>query len=769
MVRTLLGTALLMGCMTTHGAAQPGSVFLEVPLLLESPGRQQVVRAWNDGERFYVDAAMLLELLGFTTAKEGATLTALDAKRRMVLDFAQMRALTPEAISLRELAFYGNGQYLLSTEGLKLLFAADLHFDPERLELRISTAAERFDASVLHSRRAMWNEAPGPLWFGRERKFLGGVMASWRLHRDTYYTSVHLQFTGSLLGGAVQGLIGGAKPVGTYLFDRPHARELTRIEFGRFTDGLRGIYLSNRPLARRQLHRIHVIAGRVEPHALVEAVISGHLVDQVQANAEGYYELRTPAWYGTTIVELHVRSLGGTASTAQRRYLLTDHTLVEPGRLYYDLRAGRAGKRNVVQAELQYGMLPRLTVRSKVDPWHQQYQTGLTVSVLRFVTVSYDVTWPSRNWLTRLRIWRRSLSLDGAWDWRAPDSNGKHAQLSGVLGPLSVTASGSSYSESGRWKSSFLSSSLWYHTKDGLFVRARWHGEQAEAKDIPLHKVGEWRLAVGQSLVRARVAVYASGQRRWHGGGVECFVALSNWSLGFTAAWDKAAGGFVGGFTIQINTPLALLTARARQSGNGFTHAQSLQGSIHMGRSIAFMRAAHQKSAVLLRIFEDANGDGRKDKDERLLPYVKAQLYHAAWERLPDGVLRAAYLEPYAAYQVQILESSIRDPHLTPATGYTFSFIADPGRTKVIDVPMQRVPAIRGTIVNADRAPSRLRVRISGVQDIPVFRDGGFTVQLKPGIYTLSVEDVLTGEVLLTQSVQVRASSPPIVLDMARS
>ena len=44
---------------------------MEVPLLLEVPGKEQMVRAWYDGERFFVDGKELLYALGFTVQFQG--------------------------------------------------------------------------------------------------------------------------------------------------------------------------------------------------------------------------------------------------------------------------------------------------------------------------------------------------------------------------------------------------------------------------------------------------------------------------------------------------------------------------------------------------------------------------------------------------------------------------------------------------------------------------------------------------------------------------
>ena len=152
----------------------------------------------------------------------------------------------------------------------------------------------------------------------------------------------------------------------------------------------------------------------------------------------------------------------------------------------------------------------------------------------------------------------------------------------------------------------------------------------------------------------------------------------------------------------------------------------------------------------MLRLFEDANGDGRYQASESVLPHIQAQLYHGGLERRPDGVLRASYLEPFGRYQVQILEQSIRDPYLRPATGYTFSFVADPGRTKNIDIPMQRVPLVRGSVRGLRRAPSRLKVHVlrGGLEaaSAEVYRDGGFALRLEAGRYTVRLMDVISHE-----------------------
>ena len=158
--------SLVLGaCLMTVGPAlgQPGpeKVFLEVPMLLEAPQHQKMIRAWHDGERFYVDAVMLLSELGFAVTSENATVTALDIDSKIVIDFARRQQVLPQQRSLHKEVLHSDGRFLLSMAALRRVFGSDIHFDTDRLHLRISTSAQLFDASSMHMRRPSLERSPG--------------------------------------------------------------------------------------------------------------------------------------------------------------------------------------------------------------------------------------------------------------------------------------------------------------------------------------------------------------------------------------------------------------------------------------------------------------------------------------------------------------------------------------------------------------------------------------------------------------------------------
>lgn len=767
-MKMMLAGLTVLTAWPASGQPATDRVFLEVPMLLDAPGRQQMIRAWHDGKQFFIDAAMLLEKLGFTVRSDQLQLAALDAARMIVLDFRLRQQVTPRKQALGKEAVYANGRFLLSVTGLERVFGPDIHFDVQRLVLRVSTAARLFDAGALHRRRSLWTEAPGPLKFRRQRSLWGGVMMNWQVHRQTGIVQASVELTGSILAGTLQGYVGTGRQALTYFYDRPQSTHLTRLEIGRFADGISGVRLSNRPLARRELQRVHVITGQARPYALVEAQISGQIIDQVQADARGQYQLKTPIRYGTNVVELRTRPLGGHQERYDRRYYLADHDLAEPGRFYYDVKVGRLPYGTTLNGEIHYGLAGALTVRvgADLDPNDAWLEAGGIWSPVSLMNVSTSVRLPARDYAANVQAWTRSFSFDGSWySW---GSGGSSVQLSiaGMRGPMSLNLAAHALRSPPFWQSQMINPSMWLATSSGLILRAMWQYKQSRYGKSVANRRHYWRVGAGAPVARAHAFLHVTGHDERSSLGLEGFLAVRGWSLGFAADVDTRSGRISGRLTVQANTPVASMIVRTHRRGPTIDHSQSLYGQVLLDHRVTLGPDTYQKSAARLIIFSDANSNGRQDSGEPLLPHIRAQLYNAHWSRDADGTLYASHLEPFGTYQVRILEASVRDPRLQPRTGYSFSFVADPGRIKRLYVPMQPMLQIPGRIVNPDRPPGRLRVQIAGGQAVPVYRDGGFTLVVSAGSHELVVTDVLTNETLSKHRVTVGAHTGAVTLNL---
>ncbi len=712
--------------------------------MVHAPGFQSIVRAYHDGDRFFVDVARLFELLGYAVTRRQQHLTAADAQHTFMLDFVRMEASSPEGepASFAGSMLYDDGRYLVAAEWLGQLFGADVHFDEARLSLQLSSAAERFNTFALGPRSFLYSEAPGPLRFGRERRLLGGLIASWHATQGwdrgrSVYTDASVHFASSILGGSLRGFVGSTSEI-TYLYDRPGSMLLKQLELGRMAGGHRhALRLSNLPLVSPYLQRTAALEGRAEPHAMVEVLAGGQVVDRAQAGQDGRYRLRMPVFYGSTEAVVRVQPLGGAQSYEERRYILTTSSLAPPGQLHYD---AVLGQRSTVQA--RYGVLPQLTARASAQ-YHGSLGVGVTANPWPFVVLSADMAWPGHRVQAHARLWRRNLSAAATFA-----AGHSHLVISGQWQRLSVQVTGSAA------RDLHLVPSVSYHGYRGIVARVQIQPVRNGLAGWQTTAAGTWPAWGGA----VQLGLFARGAHVVQTSGLEALLNTRNWALGVMASYDPVLRQVSGQITVQVRTHAFGIASRANSSGS---HRHSAYGSISIGPGIRASRALRGETAAILRIFEDLDGNGRPDAGEPLLPDVEAQIFHASLHRADNGVLHALYLEPYATYQVQLIEQSISDPWLRPATGYAFSFIADPGRTKLVDIPLQRIPLIRGRVQSVDRPAARLRIR-AFLGDTPVgradvFRDGGFALRLRHGSYVLVLEDAADDTVLLTRPLLVPA------------
>ncbi len=718
--------------------------------MVQAPGFSAVVRAYHDGSRFFVESATLMERLGFVVERQGLQLVATDVTGRMELDFARKAAIRHDGsrVSLSGQAHHADGRFLLTVQVLEVLFGSDIHFDERRLTLQLSSAATQFDAAALGPRLTLDSEVSGPLRFGRERPLLGGAIASWqvtgqwrRIEPIMMQGTLHL--TASILGGALGASLGGT-PVASYLFDRPRSRWLTRLEAGRLvlSDAapVDAVRLSNMPLAALHVQRMAVLRGHATPHALVEALVGGRVTDRARADSRGRYALRVPTYYGSTEAVVRIQPLGGAAVRQERHYALATASLAPDHRLEYDAVLGSGGAVHV-----RYGLLPRLTVRASAR--HRRGPAaGITASPFPWAVIAADLAWPGHLTQTSVHLWHRPLRVEATRNrdrWHVAAT--LHQRRLGVQ--LMAQAS--------RASGSHVAPVLTYHGPGGRFARLEVHMTRRQGFRHA-RWVAEGGMAVTLQRRMVEVRLVADGRREPLNAGIEALLTTRALTFGMSGHWHLPSGRMRATVTLQLQTEVFGLASRLSSGG---THTHSAYGSIGVGNGVRFSRAFEGETSALLRVFEDHDGDGHRDPAEPLLPAVEVQVFHAPLRRMASGVLRAMHLEPYAAYQVRIIEQSVGDPWLRPATGHTFSFVADPGRAKVIDIPLQRTPLIRGRVLSADRPHARLIAQaLQGggiIMERPVYSDGGFAFRLQPGTYVLQLADATDEEVLLRQPLTV--------------
>ncbi len=738
----------LLLCLLLHPPIVEAQVLMEVPLLLELPGKENLIRAWHDGEEFFVDGKELLETLGFSLRLVESRLEAVDVHHRHEFSCVDVPRNQSCRIPIPEVLDR---------------FGSAVHFDEERLHLQASSAAATFDVDAL--REWHWTEVPGPPLFGRTRKLWGGMMANWKLRRDVLGMHPSLRVTGSALLGTVEAEL-GRRSSWIYRHDFPGKPWLTQMEAGYNADRPAGLSITNLPLARQRLQRVRMIRGQSTPHALVQAVIGSEVVDQVQADAEGNYQLHAPVWYGTTRLEVRIRSMGGAQMVSEFQDLFISSSLVPPGKVYYHMRVDKREQ----ALRMQYGVQNRLTLRSVLlrANRYMAMTAGFTLSPVLFLSLDAEMKFPSASWLANLQLWRSQVQVMARIHGRHREFLHANMTASAGKGTFSILLRGNYSATTGQVRQHSLSPEVWLHHPDGLFMQVRWGLDGVRGSSMNHRVHHRWRLAAGGSFARIRLLAFADQKPVERVYGLEGIFTVRHQSLAFRIGWDAGQQSVIGSLRVQLSSALGSLFARGQRDAYGMSHSQEIQGSIHLGRGIHLAPSGHQESAVELRIFEDGNGNGIQDVAEKILPHIEAQLHQGGWHRLRTGALYASHLEPWQHYQIRILEESIRNPSLHPATGLEFSFIADPGQRKVIHIPMQRRIPIQGQIIHLDRAPLRLRVLLNQGKSADVYRDGTFVFHVRPGEYTLTVMDILTEEVLAEKTVKVNMDPHQVTIDLEK-
>lgn len=222
---------------------------------------------------------------------------------------------------------------------------------------------------------------------------------------------------------------------------------------------------------------------------------------------------------------------------------------------------------------------------------------------------------------------------------------------------------------------------------------------------------------------------------------------------------------------VQLNTEWVWLHTYARLAGDYFSHRQGLRGAIGLGRAITFSAMHQENTLVDLRIFTDTNLNGLRDAGEGVRYDVEVSIRNQAARRRRNGVIRTRNLEPYAVYTVEIQAQTIQDPTLQPATGYVFSFTAEPGGLRTIDIPLQPLLMVTGQVIGWPGVQEVLEVNLSANGEdrtLPVYRDGGFFTQLRPGLYEVRLVNRISGETVMIALREVTPEAPSIILTYAR-
>ena len=728
------------------------SILMESALVLHAPGYQGIWPAWFDGDRFWIQTQPFMELLGYEILVTDSTeLTARDLKRAISFNYAENRIhVNGEERYAGSFSMPGSdGQMLITMEALQEAFGSDLVWDLSGLTLTLSSAATLFEPSRFGEPVGM--ESPQEVLFPRVRSWLGGVhigytlLHEWHERTGRSFTPV-AQVAAHVAGGTMRWHVsrGNIRQVHyAWEFESPW---LSRIEAGRFGDGL-GVQISNRPLHPRRVHREAVQLGRTIPHAIVRGSVSGAVSEQVQADREGRYAIRHPVYYGSTETTIEVEPLGGDPQEVSENHWLTPYAMLPAGHFEYDVEIGPTPS-----GEIAWGMSSWLTLGASAT--HSPWSAALRAHALLLPTMNLDaeIDLIERHVRGTFQWWRPWGGVDGVFQVQQNPIQRQlfstNLTLAGGGGDLQVRLS--HQRDAGQVPSTAIRSVLGWQFTPSLRVHT---GVQAQSgSTAPLAFTP--RLTYTLPLDRPRIHLHTLAKTRrrevdyWQGGAL---VSGRTWSARVHLRRSMQADDLEIHGTFQVNTEWAWFDARGGWSGGDLFHSQALRGTIMVGEDIRFSALYAERTQAVIRLFLDANLNGELDVGETLSLRHRVSMPTVALSHRANGEVVAPNLDPYFVYSVSILPESIINPLLHPATGYRFSFVATPGRTRYIDVPLQPLPTVSGRLTDWSGSYTALQVQLRRgefMQQSEVYQDGAFIAQALPGTYQVSVIDLLTGETL---------------------
>ena len=738
-------------------------VMLEVPLSVDLGGQISPMIAFSDGTHLWVDIADLAKHMGFDVAYPDSSHVLLrDANRAIVFSpLDSSVTVNNEVLSTGVQYQRGvSGQMLVSMPSLQTAFGSDIAWDPFALTLRLSRRATLFTPT---KREVL----PAPrVFFPRSRTLLGGahfyydVRHSWSQSLGSNL-SAYVTANISVGGGVMRTNLSRTRPGVNYQIpiDQPWLSHLSVA--WRHGDDMPAFVISNRPLVPRTRFSTRSIEGITFPHAIVESVVGGETIERIQADIAGRYRVDVPIFYGTTRSSVKITPLGHSPLDALLSYELTPPTALPKHQFEYEARYRRGGF-----LEGAYGVSDRATVRAQIIQTPLAAIVGTTLRVSPSMYAEVDANILDQVGTVTLRQWRSW----GQWDMRYRKSTGSHS-ITGLaiaqLGRLSLSGSVAHQRYATR---SFtrITPSVGLQTSLGLEFQLRGHIFQTTSTRVGLTPTLIYARSIGRLLGRiTAAAVTESGAILEIQSGLHLSKRLWTVTLGARRHIEAASTELVG--SVQLNTDWAWLGFNGENRGGDVVLSQNARGTVGIGRGLTFSSIHRENAKVIFRFFEDLNRNGEKDGQESIVYGATLRGSNFGISRRFSGDLVTGDLSPNATYTATIEESSIDNPMLYPATGYRFGFVAQAGRTRILEIPLQPMIVMTGAIQGWDRANELLQIEMINDEDVSqtldVYRDGGFFAQISRGTYVLIIRTLIDGKVLYRGTHTI--TQEPLIIDIS--
>ena len=677
-----------------------------------------------------------------------------------------------------------------------------------------------------------------PLLSGRKRSFFSGMMVDYSLN-GYYSQSLPAAFGYTLTGGAellggdlvgtVMGLHSGSAPAQVdfsglrWRYTVLNSSWFTSATLGNMvTSGLQpvsytGLSLTNDPIEPRRLFDHHVIEGYTEPQSEVELYVNERITDFQRANELGYYRFSIPVQYGSTRISTKIYTPSG-KTIFNDRQMQIPFNFLPPGTITYNLQGGKSdigytdtvGSRWIGQGNVMAGITHWLTAAAGMQHLGNEFSldelfwyTNISARIARQYLASVDIApgYFSRVSGNVLYASNRSINISYTRFGENNLYNSREAteELSaGVYMPFILFGLSSGFRIAGEHlvlpKNSLTRIRTEVSTRIGkVNLRVFYRDNLLITGDDALF--GEGVLTGSILYNHSRLpgvpvfirGMFLRGQIEYDIRRKQLYTTeiqysktiLKNGRFTVTAGYNALTKLWYGqtGLTIDLNR-----IRSATQVGytQGMVYGQqNFSGSVGWDMPNRRFNLSNRqqvgRSAASVRLFVDGNSNGLYEKGEELLPYKAIKLDQSSKLDIgSDSIVRISQIQAYYRYNVSMNRSAISDPTLVPVLE-NFSFIADPNRYKVLDIPCYRGGTIEGKVMIERNGKltgqGGLRVYLRNTSGseakemvLRTFFDGGFFgMDIPPGSYRLEIDSNQLGFLNVIQTdtllIHIRALS----------
>jgi len=651
-----------------------------------------------------------------------------------------------------------------------------------------------------------------------------GANLSSTINTLNYSGSIGLQ----VLGGDLEGSMFGNLNSETTVFDTNNLRWRTLIRENRLissitlgqtnTDGVfmnsySGIRITNEPVEPRRLFDEFELQGTTFPQSEIELYLDNALIDFSQADELGNYRFLVPQFYGTT--QLDVRIYGPTGQIIQQRSRQqVPFNFVPKGELNYRINAGvlenpiigETERENTLQGSFSYGLSSWLSSKLGVEYYSTEIgknEPFYTATLSSRIASSYILTLEGvtkgylRSSLNAVYPNSASINLDYT-NYTSGTSiynnSGNDHQFIGSMflpftlfnQPLGLRVSNFSRVRDGSSLNTIRTDlnakisrvNLRFGYSDRLIdtfnlFDGSGSGILESAMTYNFSRNPNIPKFIRGTFIRNQFRFIPSTNELQSG---EFLVSRSLFNQGRIQA--SIGRNFQGEFNtfrlsfvidlgpVRSNSTMTLLRSTVNAS-------QTVRGSVgydsNFGNFLWTSRNQVGRSGTAVRFYVDNNANGQyEEQEDEILDDISLRLGRSGAASISkNGILYYSLLSPYFRYNLELNQSSIKNPMLV-ADKDQFSILTDPNTFKHIDIAFNMSGVMEGLVERVyendqTQGIGGLKILLneagdSEVKEIRTFSDGSFyDYPLKPGNYQLRIDP--------TQLTLLQARSEPEIIE----